>query len=161
MSTFRSNVHNSLLFCFWKCKLTVMISLWCFWGEIHFSWLLLQLLGDHCFFSKWLVRHVWNHHWSHEAKAFWMSLSWGLYFLVPHVFVYRSQIAFSLWLHCWPQLLTNPLIFTYFFVYLRSLRCASKLFHGFQHTSKHCSNAVSGMSLLLIVLQDLFVARNA
>lgn len=81
-----------------------------------------------------------------------------LHFL-PSVFVYSCQISFALWLYYLPQLLTNS-IFSYLLLYLRNLRCMSKLFHGIQHTNSHWSNILMGLSLLLIVLQDLFLAKN-
>lgn len=142
-----------------------MASLSCFWSEIHFSWLLLGLLGGDAFFpnGEW-GRSLQSIQWIHGAKAL-LNVSARypafkrLHFF-PSVFVYSSQISFALWLCYPPQLLTNSLIFSHLLLYFTNLRCMSKLFHGIQHTNNHWSNTLMRLSLILIALQDLFLAKN-
>lgn len=119
------------------------------------SVLLLQMLSEVC-----LSRASRE---SMEQRPYWMSLPSILHlkvFISYPVFLCtaaRSHLlcGFAICLSYWQTLTFFPLL-----LYLTSLSCISKLFYGIQHTNNHWSNTLMGLSLLLIALQDLFLAKN-
>lgn len=160
MSAFRSNIYNSNLVYFLKHRLTMRVSLCCFWGKIYFSWMLLQLLGDKCLFSKWLVMPVWRYSLKPWDKGILnVSAQYSeVLFLISSCFCAQKTD-----LICSVGLLSASAVDKPHFHPPLALPHKPKmyeLFCGFQHANKHWSNTVMGLSLLLIALQDLFLAKN-